>query len=615
MPNSVWSNEVKAVCCDALVPRTLEIEVAGAVRKIQAPFPSPEDWRDLWIYFLLVDRFDRSPHADPKKLPFDSECETFQGGNFEGVRQRLDYLKELGVGAIWLSPVIKNCQYEEGTYHGYGFQDFLRVEPRFASDPAAAEADPALVERELERLIDEAHARGIYVIFDVVLNHAGNVFQYDGFGSSAPFRNNEYDIHWHDADGHAVLPDLQGVPGLDRDAGIWPVELQHNAMFRRKGKGGELGGDFESLKELVTAFQDQTPFGPSLTVRKVLIRAYQYLIARFDVDGFRIDTLKFIEPDFARTFGNAMREFALSIGKKNFVTFGEIFDDEQKIAQFIGKDAGQTEDPLGVDAALDFPLFFKLPGVVKGFTPPSEIASMFRERKRVQRNLITSHGDASSYFVTFLDNHDMRERFYFQDAGGRFDDQATLGIGLLFSLLGIPCLYYGTEQGLHGRGGRDLAVREALWGKPDAFDRDHPFYVSIQSLSEVRSAQPALRYGRIYFRPISGNGRDFGISQFQSGVLAFSRILNDHEIVIIANTNVNSGFAGETIVDAFLNEENSPYELLFSNKTAPQGPGVVKAKGQGAVSIQEPEGGMTTGPARALPVQLQPSELQILKRI
>lgn len=158
-------------------------------------------------------------------------------------------------------------------------------------------------------------------------------------------------------------------------------------MFRRKGKGGEGGGDFESLKELVTDFAEQTPFGPSQTVRKVLIRAYQYLIAKFDVDGFRIETLKFVEPDFARTFGNAMREFALEIGKKNFFTFGEVFDDECKIAQFIGRDAGATEEPIGVDATLDFPLFFRLPGVVKGFAAPSDLVGMYQERKRVQRNL------------------------------------------------------------------------------------------------------------------------------------------------------------------------------------------------------------------------------------
>jgi glycosidase len=143
--------------------------------------------------------------------------------------------------------------------------------------------------------------------------------------------------------------------------------VQHNAFFRRRGKGGEAGGDFESLKEFVT----DTKQGALFPVRNALILAYQYAIARYDVDGFRIDTLKFVERDFARVFGNAMREYALSIGKKNFFTFGEVFDNEDRIAEFIGRNTQDADDVVGVDAALDFPLFYKLPAVAKGFAPLS----------------------------------------------------------------------------------------------------------------------------------------------------------------------------------------------------------------------------------------------------
>ena len=101
----------------------------------------------------------------------------FQGGTFNGIREQLDYLKTLGAGAIWLSPVQKNCQYSP-SYHGYGIQDFLAIEPRFASNPALAKQDPRFVENELRQLVDEAHARGIYIIFDIVLHHAGDVFAY-----------------------------------------------------------------------------------------------------------------------------------------------------------------------------------------------------------------------------------------------------------------------------------------------------------------------------------------------------------------------------------------------------------------------------------------------------
>jgi glycosidase len=613
MPESVGSAEVLDAVRRASQRSSVEVVVDGAVRRIPTPFPSPRDWRDQWIYFLLVDRFN-NPDRAPRVAPFDGDHNTFQGGTFEGIRKRLRYLAELGVGAIWLSPVVKNCQFEQSTYHGYGFQDLLRVEPRFTSDPARARVDPQFGASELRALVDEAHAHGLFVIFDVVLNHMGNVFNYDGFGAEAPFRTDKYPIHWRDENGAPAFASFQEAPTpLPADAGVWPTELQRNELFRRQGRGGEQGGDFASLKELVTDFREGSEFGSRRPVRETLIRAYQYVIARFDVDGFRIDTLKFVEPDFARIFGNAMREFALSIGKHDFFTFGEVFDDETKIAEFVGRDARATGEPIGVDAALDFPLFFDLPSVVKGFAPPSRLSGMYRQRTEIQRGLVTSHGEASSHFVTFVDNHDMRERFYFDDGTGRFDSQATLGIAVLFALQGIPCLYYGTEQGLSGRGDNDRAVREALWGKPDAFDQAHPFYETIQRVARVRAAQPALRYGRQYFRPISGDGVNFGISPFAPGVIAFSRILNDHEVVVVANATATR-FEGETIVDASLNETGAVYHLLFSNRPNPENPGAAIARPRGSVAITEANDATTDGAVRTLPVALAPFEIQILRQ-
>ena len=583
------------------------------------PFPSPADWRDVWIYFLLIDRFN-NPIAPPRHLPFNSEQGTFQGGSFNGIREQLDYLQGLGVGAIWLSPVVKNCQYEDTTYHGYGFQDFLQVDPRFASDPQAAKLNPQLAEDELRALIDAAHARNIYVIFDIVLNHAGNVFSYvlndNTNAAEAPGREEVYPIRWHDANGQASFADFNGGNAVADDAAIWPVELQRNALFRRKGRGGEEGGDFSSLKELVTDFSEAAASGLSFPVRDTLILAYQYLIARYDVDGFRIDTLKYIEADFARVFANAMREFSLSIGKKNFFTFGEVFDEEEKINQFIGRTTNLTDEPIGVDAALDFPLFFRLPAVAKGLAAPAVIKDMFLHRKVVEKDILSTHGDATNFFVTFLDNHDMRQRFYFSDPAqpNRFDRQATLGLACLFALQGIPCVYYGTEQGLHGSGNSDAAVREALWGKgPTAFDQAHPFYESINQLSRVRAAQPALRYGRQYFRPLSGNGVDFGISPFSPGVIAFSRILNNQEVVVVANTQTTAGFDGEVVIDAVLNSETASYAILYSNHPQPHVPGPVSTKNGGSVTIQEERGSVTHGPARVLRVQLHPMEVQIVR--
>jgi len=236
-----------------------------------------------------------------------------------------------------------------------------------------------------------------------------------------------------------------------------------------------------------------------------------------------------------------VREFALSIGKKNFFTFGEVFvgDAEEEIARFIGRTTTDQTDMVGVDAALDYPLFFNLKPVVKGFSAPADLVSMYQLRKRIEADVLSSHGDATRFFVTFLDNHDVKERIRFVQPGDehQFDDQVTLGLGCLYSLPGIPCLYYGTEQGLHGSGS-DAAVREAIWGGP-GFQQGSFFYKQISQLAKVRAAEPALRYGRFYFRPVSGDGQNFGVSRFPQGILAFSRILMDQEVVVAANCSTS----------------------------------------------------------------------------
>lgn len=565
-------------------------------------FASPADWRDVWIYFLMIDRFNRDDGVPPR-FAYDQPCGSYQGGSFNGVTARLDYLQALGVGAIWLTPVLKNRPSDDGSYHGYGIHDFLRPDPRFASSPERAE-------HELRALVDAAHARGLYVIFDIVLNHAGDVFGYRGHGASAPRSAGVLPIEWRDEHGaaRADWPSIDAMAPAARPADglVWPAELQHDAWFRRQGRGGEAGGDFESLKEFDTGLRD----GTGHPVRDALILAYQYAIARYDVDGFRIDTLKYVEPDFAQTFGNAMREYALSIGKKNFFSFGEVYDGEERIAEFIGRHTSQDSQLVGVDAALDFPLFFVLPQVVKGFAPPSALVEVFRHRQAVQRELLSSHGEAGRFFVSFLDNHDQRERIRpaADERPDRHDAQVVLGVALLFTLQGIACLYYGTEQGLHGRGDSDRAVREALWGRPGGFDRQHPLYRAIAALAAVRAAQPALRYGRLYFRPLSGDGRRFGISGFAPGVLAYSRILNAAEVVVVANCSGTDAFAGYVLIDARLHPDGRMLRVLNDAGAAPSGPIETRSD----LDITEVDGGRSHGPARMVPVRLRPMEVQIL---
>lgn len=592
--------------------------VFGQVKDTGQPsevFPSPIDWRDQWIYFLMVDRFNNTAAA-PKHAPFDDpQFYGFQGGNFEGITAQLPYIKALGAGAIWLSPVLANVGFEEGTYHGYGIRDFLHADPRFAADPASADD-------ELRALVDAAHALGMYVIFDIVLNHTGDVFAYvcdsgeqdctDAQGALADYRSDPRAVQWRDTagDARADWPDVAAISNPPTDALIWPSELQENLYFRRQGMPGpddDTVGDFASLKQFRTDLPD---------VQQFLIRAYQYVIARFDVDGFRIDTLRYLKGGLPLLFGNSVREFAMSIGKKNFFTFGEVFvpDAEAEIATFIGRTTTDQTDMVGVDAALDYPLYFNLMPVVKGFSPPSDLVSMYQLRKQTEANVLSSHGDATRFFVTFLDNHDVKERIRYaaSPTDHEFDDQVTMGLACLFSLPGIPCLYYGTEQGLFGAG-TDPAVREALWGGP-GFATASFYFEQISRIAQVRRASPALRYGRFYFRPISGDAASFGVSPYPQGVLAFSRILVDEEVVVVANTNPSAAQQIYVIVDGALNHEGDQFSVGYSNKTGYTAPSPVAVKAAGEVTVSEADGGTGTGPVFCIQVTLAPLEAQILRR-
>lgn len=570
---------------------TIQVESVS----LQVPFASPADWRDQWIYFLLVDRFN-NPHIAPANpdpyLPY-------QGGTFEGIKQQLGYLRDLGVGALWLSPVHFNPQWFKDFYGGYGIQDLLRIEPRFCKDPARTLADPQAADEEFRDLVDHIHARGMYVIADIVLNHMGDLFDYEGMQNARDWNpNRPYTVYWRDADGvpQGDWTRIEDVPDLPRDAGPSPRSLARNDFFRRRGMDGPQlwEGDFYRLKELCTDFFDNA--GGTYPVRDILIRAYAYFMARFDIDGYRIDTLQYVTRAFARTFGNAMREYALGIGKTNFLCMGEVWDDhnEAQIASFIGRNTDTDDGIIGVDTAIDFPMRHRLVRAIKNQGSPADLADHHDARTEALRRISSSHGDAGAYFVTFLDNHDLNARFH---APG-WDHQTTMALTCLFTMIGIPCLYYGTEQGLCGSGTTRESVREALWGHA-SFDRGHPFYRTIQDLARLRKKYPPLRYGRQYFRPCSGDGVTFGHSRFSDGgIIAFARILNVQEIVVAANTHITMTLSLHILVDRHLNAHGTRFIVAFSNQSDPADPDTV----------------INTGSIASLRVHLRPMEVQVLVR-
>ncbi|HOO53186.1 MAG TPA: alpha-amylase family glycosyl hydrolase [Methanothrix sp.] len=492
-------------------------------------FSSPADWRDQFIYHLMVDRFNNGDEKAPAYEPGlaqdreDSEGEKWQGGNLKGVSKKLDYIRGLGCTAIWLSPVFKNRDVEN-TYHGYGIQNFLEVDPRFGSS------------KDLRDLVKKAHKNRIYVILDIVLNHTGDNWAYPGGCPYYYCSGQRFDFGFWRGSGSSE------EKGGD-DGAVMPPEFQNPEWYRRCGEiknwdafPEARDGDFFSLKDIDTSNKE---------AMRSLIDIYKHWIAETDIDGYRLDAAKHLEESSTAIFCNAIREYAQSIGKKNFFLFGEIVGEDRFIDQYIGRNAripGTNERFPSLDAALDFPLWGVLEWVVKGFSNPAAL----RERYGRFSDIYADHGEAGRRFVTFLDNHDQigrspKGRFLFDNP---HREQAVLALGYLLTSQGIPCIYYGTEQGFDGGGDHDKYLRECMFGGNwggfkttghHFFNPEHPLYRSISEIADIRKKEPALRYGRQYFREISGDGQNFGHPIDGKCTLAYSRILDDAEVLVAMN--------------------------------------------------------------------------------
>lgn len=502
----------------------LDFEVHGTVH------PSPLDWRDQVIYFLLVDRFD-----DGKKTPpYDGSVgnkerdptigDGVQGGNLRGIKRRLPYLKKLGITTIWLSPVFKNRIDKGGSLHGYAIQNFLAIDPHFGT------------KKDLQDLVHSAHKHGMYVILDIVINHTADNWAYAHDDKPTYSKDTRYPFGFWRAN---HTPDA-----FDEDDAVWPAELQDPECYSRRGSISNwfddeqaLHGDFFNLKDLDLS---------NSTTLETLIAIHKYWIVEADIDGYRVDTVKHVDNHPAITFFNRIKEYAESIGKKNFFLFGEIVDDDETIATYIGQQKPQGERIQALDASLDFPLYFVLDEVIKGLESPAKLRERFDKTRQVY-----PQSDGSDCLVTFLDNHDQMTRPFRRFLNQASDaKQAILGIGYLLTAPGIPTIYYGTEQGFDGGGDnsgppyQNSKIRECMFGGKwgafgtsgmHFFNTKNPLFEAIAKIIEVRKEEPALRYGRFYFREISEDGEHFSYPEKGYGMLAYSRIIDNQELIVVIN--------------------------------------------------------------------------------
>jgi glycosidase len=563
--------------------------------------PSPAAWEDQVFYFFLVDRFsdgrekgyldnagglsasgatpmfsladrENAVQTEPEAAAWREAGARFVGGTLKGAESKIGYLKRMGITALWVSPIFRQPPYTEA-YHGYGAQNFLDIDPRFGS------------REDLRQLVQTAHEQGIYVILDVILNHSGPVFSYDADryptrdGMDPRWDGNPYRVAgWHDAAGRSTLPfkplDTQGPT----DGAIWPRELQAPETFTRRGRIDSwdwypeyLEGDFFDLKDIHHGAGDIDHYQPSPALL-ALTRIYQYWIAYADLDGFRVDTVKHMDPGATRFFAACIHEFAQSIGKENFYLIGEITGGRVN--------AFNTLETTGLDAALgidDIP--DKMEYLVKGYRNPEEYFGLFRNSLLVEKE---SHIWFRNKVVTLYDDHDQvrkgNNKARFCAGGGENAKLALNALALNVLTLGIPCIYYGSEQGFDGSGGNDRYIREAMFGGAfgpfrsrgrHCFDESHPVYGELARLLALRASHMGLRRGRQYLRPISGNGIDFGepfrIGGRMRSVVAWSRLFTDREWIVAINTDPDVAHGVWVVVDYDLNPVGRRLVCLHSS--------------------------------------------------
>jgi glycosidase len=590
-----------------------------ALPRRQDYYSSPVDWRDEVLYFLLVDRFSdgredtrplldrqhlaaaRPPSPDGEPWRWDRWAESgahrWQGGTLQGVTSKLDYLKKLGVTALWLSPVFKQRGHLD-TYHGYGIQDFLEVEPRFGD------------RQDLVDLVAAAHAAGIRVILDIIFNHSGANWIYPGgqrMPSYLPLPGRYPFGKWFGEQGQEIDV-IQG-----NEDGAWPRELQDMESYTRAGQGNLGAGDLDdpNAEHKRSDFFELRDFQlDSPDVLTNLAQCYKYWIALTDCDGFRLDTVKHVSFEQARNFCGTVKEFAADLGKKNFLLVGEIAGgdyNEERYLEVLGRN---------LDAALDIgEMRLALNAVAKGLVHPDAYFDGFKAGKA----LMGSHRNLGQRHVSVLDDHDhvfgAKLRF---SSTATSDHQVAAGVAMQLFTLGIPCIYYGTEQAfsgpepaerrwLPGWNGGDFAdryLREAMFGpehprlpgteglKPlpagldpslpgfaafgtagqHCFDGNSPAYVRITALVALRQAHPVLRLGRQYLRPISFLGGAFAV--YGPGeIVAWSRILDDQEALCVLNPHGAEARGADVVVDVALNPPGSTLTVVLNSAESadPQG--------------------------------------------
>ncbi|MEU3061020.1 pullulanase-type alpha-1,6-glucosidase [Streptomyces subrutilus] len=563
--------------------------------------PARHDLTREQFYFVLPDRFANGDPRNDRGGLTGSRLQTgldptdkgfYQGGDLKGLTDRLDYVKGLGTTAIWLAPIFKNQPVQgkgddvSAGYHGYWITDFTQVDPHFGTNA------------DLERLIDKAHAKGMKVFFDVITNHTADVVDYREASyaylskgafpyltkDGVPFDDADY------ADGRRAFPKTDAdsfprtpfVPDAKKDLKV-PAWLNDPRMYHDRGDSTFAGesseqGDFSGLDDLWTERPE---------VVEGMEKIYEKWVRDFDIDGFRIDTVKHVNTGFWTRWATALDAYAAERGRDDFFMFGEVYSADTAVTSpYVTRGR--------LDATLDFPLQDAIRAYASQGAGAGRLGSVLADDYRYTTDKANAYEQ-----VTFLGNHDMGRfgTFLKQDRPGAEEqellDRYRLANELMFLSRGNPVVYSGDEQGFTGAGG-DKDARQPLFASQvadyldddqlgtarthasDAYDQQHPLYRQISALSKLTRAHPALRDGVQSERLSDGSVYAFARTDDGAGDGKSGRKGGRTEYLVAAN---NAAEARTVQLDA---PAGAQYRTLYG------GTALIRASAAGKLTVTVP---------------------------
>ncbi|MBQ7414879.1 MAG: glycoside hydrolase family 13 protein [Prevotella sp.] len=365
------------------------------------------------LYMLMPDRFAQGAGHNPQvkgMRPYKedrSQPSLRHGGDLNGIREHLDYFCELGVTALWLTPILENDSPDSengfSTYHGYATTDYYKVDPRFGTN------------EDYRRLVDEAHAKGLKVVMDMIFNHSGFEHPWTKDMPSKDWLNTP---EW--------LKDEQKSKYLQTSYKLTPVKDPYASKI-----------DLKETTEgwFVPTMPDLNQHNPHLM--RYLIQNSIWWIETVGIDGIRMDTYPY-------AYADAMAQWMKELDEEYpyFNTVGETWVTDPAYTAAWQKDSKLSKDNSYLKTVMDFSFFDKL-----NKAKNEETDDWWNGLNRIYHSFVYDflYPDPSSV-MAFIDNHDT-DRFL-----GNGHDTLALkqALALLLTVKRIPQIYYGTEILMNG---------------------------------------------------------------------------------------------------------------------------------------------------------------------